>query len=277
MSLTNKALFVVERNLSATLSVGWIASQCGSSAFHLVRAFGEATGFSLMEYVRGRRLTAAAKALATGDADILSIALDHQYGSHEAFSRAFKSRFGNSPDDVRKARSTEGLPLVEPVRLREGKAMPLREPRFATMGELKFIGLSRSVRYDQMQTIAGQWQLFMSTHYANIENKISEPPVGITAASGDSFIDYICAAEVSSFGVPPNGCVKLSLAPTTYAVFAHDSHITELHQTYDAIWNDWFPTSGKSPSEAPGLERHNATFDPRTGHGGVTLWLPIRS
>jgi hypothetical protein len=31
------------------------------------------------------------------------------------------------------------------------------------------------------------------------------------------------------------------------------------------------------PTEAPGLERHNDIFDPRTGNGGVTIWIPIHA
>jgi AraC family transcriptional regulator len=120
MSLTSRALFVIERNLDSDLSLGWVAQQCGASRFHLGRAFGEATGFSLMDYVRGRRLTGAAHKLAAGAEDILMVALDQQYASHEAFTRAFKSRFGKTPEEVRKSRSTIGLLLVEPLQHKEG-------------------------------------------------------------------------------------------------------------------------------------------------------------
>jgi methylphosphotriester-DNA--protein-cysteine methyltransferase len=41
-------------------------------------------GISLIAYLRGRRLSEAAKALAAGAPDIFSVALDAGYGSHEA-------------------------------------------------------------------------------------------------------------------------------------------------------------------------------------------------
>src|ERR1700742_769693 len=130
MSLTNKALFIIERNLTGDLSLAGIAKDCGVSRFHLAHAFGEATGRPVMEYVRGRRLTEAATALASGASDILTLALDTGYASHEAFSRAFKSQFGKTPEDVRKAQSLAGLPLIEPVRQLESTTMKLAEPRF---------------------------------------------------------------------------------------------------------------------------------------------------
>jgi AraC family transcriptional regulator len=41
--------------------------------------------------------------LAGGNApDILSLALDTGYGSHEAFSRAFRAQFGTTPETIRK-------------------------------------------------------------------------------------------------------------------------------------------------------------------------------
>ena len=67
----------------------------------MVRAFAAATGFSVMRYVRARRLSEAARALAAGAPDILSLALDADYGSHEAFTRAFRRWSGASPGRFR--------------------------------------------------------------------------------------------------------------------------------------------------------------------------------
>lgn len=277
MSVTNKALFVIERNLHRDLTLDQIARYCDVSRFHLAHAFGESTGLPVMEYLRGRRLTDAAYALASGADDILTVALDSRYASHEAFSRAFKAQFGKTPEEVRKSESVEGLKLVDAIRHLESKAMRLKEPRIQKEGELLFVGLSEHVPYKDMQNIAGQWERFMSGPYGEIDHKVAEPPVGITTGSNDDGIEYVCAAGVTKFGPVPNNCIKLTLPPATYVVFAHDGHVTKLRETYEAIWNDWFPKSGKTPAEAPGFERHNDTFDPRTGNGGVTIWIPIRA
>jgi AraC family transcriptional regulator len=82
MSLTNKALFIIERNLARDLSLGEIAGCCGVSRFHLAHAFGESTGQSVIEYVRARRFTEAAYALAGGAQDI------HAHAAHLSGLRA---------------------------------------------------------------------------------------------------------------------------------------------------------------------------------------------
>jgi AraC family transcriptional regulator len=275
MSLTNKALFVIERNLNRDLTLTEIAKNCDVSRFHLAHAFGEATGLSVMEYVRGRRLTEAAYALASGASDILSTALDTGYASHEAFTRAFKAQFGKTPEETRKAESISGLELINAIRHLESKAMKLEEPRIEKLGEQLFVGLPEIVTYGNTQTIAGQWQRFMSGPYSEIENKTPSIPVGITTSSDDEGMNYVCAAEVSRYDHIPKGLIKLTLAPQTYLIFAHNDHITTLRETYAAIWNDWLPASGRKVAEAPSLDRHNETFDTRTGNGGVTIWIPI--
>src|ERR687891_2167138 len=72
MSFPDKALWIIERNSTQPLTLDGIAAACGVSRSHLAHAFGTATGLSVMQYVRARRLSAAAQALAGGAPDILS-------------------------------------------------------------------------------------------------------------------------------------------------------------------------------------------------------------
>src|SRR5580698_2774858 len=101
MNPAQKALWFIESHLADTLTLDDISGVAGVSRFHMVRAFGAATGFSVMRYVRARRLSEAARALAGGAPDILSLALEADYGSHEAFTRAFRDHFGITPETVR--------------------------------------------------------------------------------------------------------------------------------------------------------------------------------
>ncbi|MGB6540400.1 MAG: AraC family transcriptional regulator [Xanthobacteraceae bacterium] len=63
MSLTNKALWVIERNLERSLTLAELADACGVSRYHLAHAFARATGIPLMQYIRKQRLTVAAHRL----------------------------------------------------------------------------------------------------------------------------------------------------------------------------------------------------------------------
>src|SRR5205807_5649418 len=132
MSITDKALWVMERNSERSLTLNTIASACGVSRSHMAYAFGTATGLPVMKYLRARRLSDAARALADGAPDILAVALDAGYGSHEAFTRAFRDHFGVTPEAVRASTHLDHLQLQEPIVMDSTVIDNLQPPRFET-------------------------------------------------------------------------------------------------------------------------------------------------
>src|SRR4029079_579165 len=141
MNPAQKALWYIESHLGGALSLDEIAAIGGVSRFHMVRAFAAATGFSVMRYVRARRLSNAARALAAGAPDILSLALDADYSSHEAFTRAFRDHFGVTPEAVRAATCLDHLKLQEPIIMNSPMLDNLRAPRFETGKPLLVAGI----------------------------------------------------------------------------------------------------------------------------------------
>src|SRR4030088_3421584 len=101
MNAIEKALWFIESHFASEITLEDLAKAGGVSRFHMTRAFAAATGYSIMRYVRGRRLSEAAKALSNEAPDILSVALDAEYSSHEAFTRAFRDQFGVTPETIR--------------------------------------------------------------------------------------------------------------------------------------------------------------------------------
>src|SRR4051794_4899338 len=114
-----KALWFIESHFAEEISLDDVAAAAGVSRYHMSRAFSVATGQSVMRYARARRLTESAKALANGAPDILRVAIDAGYGSHEAFTRAFRDQFGITPEMFREQATTEHPLLLEPIRMDE--------------------------------------------------------------------------------------------------------------------------------------------------------------
>ncbi len=79
------------------LTLCLLSERLGYSPFYMTRKFREISGMRLRDYVRRRRLAFALKELRDGKRDILDIALDYGFSSHEAFSRAFGKLYGVSP------------------------------------------------------------------------------------------------------------------------------------------------------------------------------------
>jgi AraC family transcriptional regulator len=276
MDPVEKALWFIESHFATDITLADIAAIGGVSRHHMVRAFGAATGRSVMRYVRGRRLSEAARALAGGAPDILAVALDAGYGSHEAFTRAFRDAFGVTPETLRAARRLDALSLVEPIKMTEEPIAMLEPPRFETGQKLLIAGLSE--RYDDT-TIAGipaQWQR-LHPHLGEIPGQRGDAAYGVCFnPDDDGNFDYIAGIEVGDFTALPAEFSRLRIPAQRYAVFTHRDHVSTIRRSWKAIWTTWLPQSGHAVADAPVFERYGADFDPQTGTGGFELWIPLK-
>lgn len=97
-----EAIEWIEKHLQEELSMAEIASKSCFSTFHFQRLFQAISGFTVLEYIRRRRLSEAAKKLKDTELRILEVAILFQYGSQEAFTRAFTGYFGMTPAKFRR-------------------------------------------------------------------------------------------------------------------------------------------------------------------------------
>lgn len=100
-----RAVDYIEEHLLDELPLHDAAAQAYLSDAHFQRLFSVVFGISLGEYIRGRRLTLAGKALVGAGGKVIDIALQYGYESPESFSRAF-ARFHGFPPSA--ARSRKG-------------------------------------------------------------------------------------------------------------------------------------------------------------------------
>jgi len=270
-----KALWFIEGHLNTDITLDDIAEAGGVSRFHLSRAFSAALNRSAMRYLRGRRLSEAARLLAGGAPDILSVALQAGYGSHEAFTRAFRDQFGVTPEQVRAQRHTEDIELVEAILMEQKIDVKLEPPRFVNHKAMLIAGLGQRFEYENMDGVPALWERFRP-HIGNVAGQTGDAAFGVITSSDDKGFDYVCGVEVADFSDVDRDQTRLRIAPHKYAVFMHRGHITTFRNTMHAIWRQWLPQSGHEVADAPTLERYGPEFDPYSGAGGVEVWLPIK-
>ncbi len=276
MSVTIKALWYIEGHLSGDLSLDAVADVAGVSRFHLSRAFAVSTGHGLAAYVRARRLSESARAIAAGAPDILAVALGAGYGSHEAVTRAFRQQFGLTPEQVRARAQLENLNLLEAIRMDQTAISPLAPPRVITAGELLIFGLGQFYR-DSNAGMVSQWDRFLPWlgHIAGQKGNVAYGVICNTDEAGT--YEYICGVEVAEFPADPPEFTRLRIPPQTYAVFEHRDHISAIAATWKAIWERTLPEAGLKAADGPAFERYDERFDGRTGLGGLEIWIPVKA
>jgi AraC family transcriptional regulator len=280
LNAIGKAVWYIESHFGEPLSLDDVSRASGLSRFHLSRSFAQATGISLSAYLRGRRLTEAARTLADGAPDILSVALDAGYGSHEAFTRAFRDRFGVTPDEVRSRRGLETLDLLEPVKMSDLPAVTLSPPTYRDPGMLLIAGIREFRGYDDTAAIPAQWHRFVP-HIGNVSWEIPGSTYGVVSSSGDERegFDYMSGVAVRSLDSLPEGLSGIRLQPRRYACFQHHEHVSAIAGTCGAIFEQWLPSSGEQAADGALMliEHYGPGFDPSTGMGGIEVWIPLKN
>jgi AraC family transcriptional regulator len=229
-----------------------------------------------MRYARGRRLTEAARALAAGADNILTVALDAGYGSHEAFTRAFGQQFGTNPEEVRARASLEGLALIDAIRRLDPVEAGIESPRIEPGRVLLIAGLLERYAVDAGSRIPFQWQRF--TPYIGHVPDQTDPACAygvMTNGDTEGNFDYISGVEILTFSETPSELARLRIAARPYAVFTHREHISQIPKTWNAIWNAYLPSSHLTVADAPYFERYDDRFDPHTGTGITEIWIPL--
>ncbi|MFA6230896.1 MAG: AraC family transcriptional regulator [Rhodanobacter sp.] len=276
MAAAEKALWYIESHYSEDLSLGRIAEVAGVSPFHLARLFQTMTGCSVVRYLRARRMTEAAHRLAGGAPDILEVALNSGYGSHEGFTRAFSEQFGLSPASVRERRSVAGLALLEPWRSADGAGVALDEPRLMHDGIRLIAGLGCRYTPDTTQGIPAQWQRLFLHHAMTLPKRRTAFGVFCNSDDEGSF-EYIAGVDVPGFANLDSTLSTLRLPAREYVVATHHGHISAIRRTWQAFVGDWLPCSGLHVADAPEFEKYSKDFDDSTGIGDVEIWLPLRT
>lgn len=274
MKAVEKAIWYIESHYREGVTLDTLANVAGVSKYHLSRMFCYAVGLPVSKYLRLRRLSTAAFALASGEPDILELALSLGYGSHEAFSRAFKEHFEATPEQVRSQGHVDNLKILEPVSMEPTQSVKLADPCTETRGEISLLGNSRHYPFEKVSGIPEQWQSF-----AQLLPTICKHPApttfGVIYNGSDDSFDYFSGIEANQCVDNPREVIRIDLAPQTYLVFEHSAHVASVRETCAAIWSDWLPNADTQMVEAPWFERYGESFDPITGMGGLEIWIPV--
>ena len=252
----------IEDNLLEELTLERVAAAACFSPYHFHRIFKALAGESVGSYIRKRRIAQAAEELLSGARNILDIALDYRFQSHEAFSRSFKKACGLTPGGYR--RKGMRLRILLKKRLDIGALRHLRggvtmEPRIVRKESFKVVGMeiTTTLRSNWAnRDIAKLWTRFHARmdEIVNRTNppvaygicgNVAEEPSPPEKTEDTEYTDLV-SVEASGFDDIPEGMTGRTIPERTYAVFTHKGPLfpNHLQQTYDYIYGTWVPQSG---------------------------------
>ena len=221
----------IQAHLDEEISPDTLREIAGFSRHHFHRVFRGMTGESVMGFVRRLRLERAAMRLKFGQEPVTEVALGTGYGSHEAFTRAFKARFGASPSAYRDHESVDRIDGLE-IRVREE---PLRH--------------CLTLRYTGDYLLCGSiWHELKA---------LAEPAGLMDKAIGSAGLVYddpevtavehlrydaglVLEADEIPFGLP-KGIQKRTIPGGLYAVALYQGPHEDLLEVYITLLGQWMP------------------------------------
>lgn len=283
----NAAVDDVEQHLatdpSTPVDLAATAARAGTTEHHLRRMFASLAGMPLSEYVRRRRMAAAAADLVGGRDDLLTVAVRYGYGSAEAFGRAFRAVHGTGPGDVRR----DGGPLRTQPRLRFHLTVEGSDPvdtRIATLPALRLVGYAARVplvHEGVNPAIADHVAGIAPDETARLKALNDTEPRGVLAVSDDLDPDRAEGSEltylhgVATTGPAPDGLDAVEVPAGTWAVFRTEGpHPQALQDAWAATATTWFPSQPWRLRPGPEVVAVQA-YDAEAGTATCELWLPV--
>jgi AraC family transcriptional regulator len=262
----HEAILHIEANLGEEIDLPGVAERAGYSVFHFGRIFQGVTGETVMDYVRKRRLTEAARALAHTNRRILDIALDWQYDSHEAFTRAFRRAYGMTPLAFRRRRLF--VPLRVPLSLADIQPLGAKgtemETRIVSLPAMRVVGMSY-IGKNENGEIGKMWDEFIP-RFSEVQGKIC-PGVALGVcgdAQGDGSFRYVAGFQVEADAPVPEGMSTFEVPAATYVVVTQHGPLSDKKRGLGAVmsyvYRDWLPQSGYRRAATPDLEWYGERF-----------------
>lgn len=277
----NRAIELIEKDLTADIEVGALARTALTSEYHFRRMFSSLSGLPVSEYIRRRRLTAATAEIVDGG-PVLEVAVRYGYGSAEAFTRAFKAMHGLTPSEARQP----GAVLHSQPQLRfhlriEGNTD--MKHRIEDKEAFRLVGLKARVplvhQGPNQAIIDFQRNLDPAATKRLLQVANTEPsgPLSVTDNIDDqrtegSQLDYWHA--VATTNPAPDGFDSMEVPAGLWVVFQAEGKFPDVLQS---MWADaateWFPAN---PYRwIPGPELLSVQVDAGGTHGQGQLWIPI--
>ena len=254
-----KAIEYIEANLTGEISFDQAARIACCSTYYFLRMFSYISGVPLSEYIRRRRMTAAAFDLQNRAARVAEVALKYGYNSPTAFNRAFQSVHGVPPSAV----WTKNVFLNSYPRLHLQISVSGNESlqyRIENRGPLRIVGATMQLSADMeqnFQEIPQFWQrIIKSSRFTQFEALMNAEPQGMLGLSlyqAEEDIRYMIG--VSSERAVPEGFTAVQLPALTWAVFPCCGPLPAAFQDlYRRFYTEWLPVSEYHYEDGPDLE-----------------------
>lgn len=136
-----------------------------------------------------------------------------------------------------------------------------------------FAGIKIAVTERAAEEIPALWQAFMAQNPLHYMQGDSEYGLCIQGVSGT---EYMAAVPVLNTDAVPQQWDTITMPASSFAVFPHPEPVWRIRETIDAIFTPGALEFQHQPANRIAfLESYSPEFDPISGTGGISIWVPV--
>ena len=281
-----RVLDYIDRHLDGDLDLETVSRVAAFSKFHFHRQFTATFELSVHRYVQLARMKRASHRLASGDAQsVTNIAMDAGYDAPDAFARAFRQRFGQSPSSFRK--SPDWAPWLVAFGPLDNARSKLMQIVFShddvTIRDVPDTPVAIMEHRGDRATLGETIQRFRDWGKAAALSPETSPSFMVfrserhPANPADYSMD-LCVATDRPID-PDDGHMKAGVIPGgRCAVLRYPGNTNNLEPSVLYLYRDWLPASGEEARDFPIYCKRQLSLIPEVmAHEVVVeLFLPLK-
>ncbi|WP_440639887.1 AraC family transcriptional regulator [Bradyrhizobium sp. PUT101] len=275
----------IDRHLDDDLDLESLSGVAAFSKFHFHRQFTATFGLSVHRYVQLARLKRASHQLAFTDAEsVTDIAMDAGYEAPDAFARAFRQRFGQSPSSFRKSPEWEPwLAAFGPLDIARSK---LIQRTFTTddvtIRDVPTTKVAIMEHRGDSATLPATIQRFISWRKAAGLHPSTNPTFNVwrserrPARPADYSVD-LCVGTDQPLAADGDGIKAGEIPGGRCAVLRVVGYTDNLEPAALYLYRNWLPASGEEVRDFPIYCQRLSFFPEVPEHETVAeLFLPLK-
>lgn len=285
----NKAIDFIEEHLTEETDYEEVARVACCSAYHFQRMFSFITDVPLSEYIRRRRLTAAAFELQNSNARVIDIAVKYGYDSPVSFARAFQNQHGATPSLARdKGVQLKAYPRISfHITIKGDVAMDYRIIEKETFKVYGIEGIFTSENGENLKAIPLFWRQTMDdgrfdrlVKSTSLQDRKGLCPVNAICDyrnTGGNTFPYMLFAFMTD-RCNAEGYTVVDVPASTWAIFKSREHNIEetsavIQDLIKRVYTDWLPSSKYEKVGGYELELYYNDFE--TGKCYCETWIRV--
>ena len=275
----SEAVKYMEHHITEDITLYDVAEHVNISPFYFHKGFSILCGYSVMEYIRNRRMALAAEELVTSDITVTELAMKYAYDSSDSFTKAFSRFHGSTPLAVRRDKTTikTFAPMKLTVLLKGGYIM---DYRIVKKEAFTVLGVSKEFSYENpKQDIPLFWQEHCASE--KCQHVYGMFGINIDPQMGNEKFEYLIADVYNPSIDIPKGFEVRTIPAFTWAVFACRGACPQSIQTVNIkIFSEWLPASDYEFAAGYCIEMYTSPEEYPNGTNDENyyseLWIPIQ-